>query len=283
MMDQPGRHAEFFCGGGAAFINITVTFPINKAMFRQQLHGISSFRAIGQLQKEGIRNLYRGLLPPLLQKTSSLAVMFGSFYRFQRFLEEKNGVHSKYVYITIAAIFAGCLETMFTPFERVQTLMQDKKYHNKFKNTLHAFKEVRIHGYREYYRGISTILLRNAPSNVLFFCGREYFRDNFTKVGDEGSVKLFKDFVSGAVLGAMISTIFYPVNVVKTRMQSHLGGEYMTSWKTFQILWKDRNGSIRKVFRGCHLNYTRSFLSWGVINASFDLLMKTFFNKSTRL
>lgn len=26
---------EFLCGWGAAFINITVTFPINKVMFRQ--------------------------------------------------------------------------------------------------------------------------------------------------------------------------------------------------------------------------------------------------------
>ena len=26
---------EFMCGWGAAFINITVTFPINKIMFRQ--------------------------------------------------------------------------------------------------------------------------------------------------------------------------------------------------------------------------------------------------------
>jgi len=26
---------EFACGWGAAFINITVTFPINKVMFRQ--------------------------------------------------------------------------------------------------------------------------------------------------------------------------------------------------------------------------------------------------------
>lgn len=28
---------EFVCGWGAAFINITVTFPINKVMFRQVL------------------------------------------------------------------------------------------------------------------------------------------------------------------------------------------------------------------------------------------------------
>jgi hypothetical protein len=35
---------EFVCGWGAAFINITATFPINKAIFRQQLHGISGFK-----------------------------------------------------------------------------------------------------------------------------------------------------------------------------------------------------------------------------------------------
>ena len=29
----PGR--EFLCGWGAAFINISITFPINKIMFRQ--------------------------------------------------------------------------------------------------------------------------------------------------------------------------------------------------------------------------------------------------------
>jgi len=34
---------EFFCGWGAAFINITVTFPINKVMFRQVLKLCFSF------------------------------------------------------------------------------------------------------------------------------------------------------------------------------------------------------------------------------------------------
>lgn len=29
---------EFFCGGTAAAINIVVTFPPNKVMFRQQVH-----------------------------------------------------------------------------------------------------------------------------------------------------------------------------------------------------------------------------------------------------
>ncbi|CAG0886433.1 unnamed protein product [Darwinula stevensoni] len=43
---------EFFCGWGAAFINITVTFPLNKVMFRQCEHYIGmrglSISASGQ-------------------------------------------------------------------------------------------------------------------------------------------------------------------------------------------------------------------------------------------
>ena len=35
------------------------------------------------------------------------------------------------------------------------------------------------------------------------------------------------DFLSGAVLGAFISTVFFPVNVTKTHMQLVVGGEFM--------------------------------------------------------
>ena len=35
------------------------------------------------------------------------------------------------------------------------------------------------------------------------------------------------DFLSGAVLGAFISTVFFPVNVTKTHMQLVVGGEFI--------------------------------------------------------
>ncbi|VDH98547.1 Hypothetical predicted protein [Mytilus galloprovincialis] len=54
------NYEEFICGWGAAFVNIGFTFPINKVMFRQQLHGVRVCKAVGQLQKEGMRHLYRG-------------------------------------------------------------------------------------------------------------------------------------------------------------------------------------------------------------------------------
>jgi len=206
---------EYVAGWGSGLINISVTFPINKTMFRQQLHGISAWEAFLQLKSEGLIQLYRGILPPLLQKSASTALMFGSYEQYRRILIEEEVSNSRAM--IMAAFLAGCTEAALTPFERVQTLMLDRKYEGKFKNTPHAFSSLRKYGLKEYYRGLSAILMRNGPSNIIFFGCRDQLRtslpESLNKLG------LLADFLSGACLGAFISTIFYPINTTKTHMQ----------------------------------------------------------------
>jgi len=79
------------------------------------------------------------------------------------------------------------------------------------------------------------------------------------------------DFVSGACLGAFISTIFYPVNTTKTHMQKTLGGEFQSFLSVFRHLLRERGAW--GMFRGVHVNYTRSFMSWGIINMSYSWLL----------
>ena len=64
-------------------------------------------------------------MPPLLQKSVSTALMFGTFEQYKRLLGERQvGVTSSMV---VAAFLAGCTEAILTPFERIQTLMLDHK------------------------------------------------------------------------------------------------------------------------------------------------------------
>lgn len=70
---------EFACGWGAAFVNICFTYPLYKTIFRQMLHGVQIETAFKQLRHEGIFYLYRGMFPPLAQKTLSLSLMFGVY------------------------------------------------------------------------------------------------------------------------------------------------------------------------------------------------------------
>lgn len=269
-----GKH--YVCGSFAAFTNIIITFPLQKVLFRQQLHGVRATEAVRQLQRDGLRNLYRGLLPPLLQKTTTVAIMFGLYEDFSRLLLRRVGNSGTPEIVTrsVSAALAGTAEAALTPFERVQTLLQDHRHHGRFHNTAHTFRTLlRDYGVRECYRGLVPVLLRNGPSNVLFFGLRGPIKQRLPEARSRAE-HMVNDFVCGGVLGAGLGIMFYPLNVVKSRAQSQVGGAFVPCREVLMTVWRERGGSVVMLFRGAHLNYHRSLLSWGIINATYELLLK---------
>ncbi|KAJ8670586.1 hypothetical protein QAD02_001845 [Eretmocerus hayati] len=259
---------EFLCGWGAAVINVTVTYPVNKIIFRQMLDGVPASSAIEQLSNEGFRLLYRGILPPLCQKALCLSLMFSLYEGSNR---RVNALWDHKTFSRIfAANFAGACEAILMPLERVQMLLQDYRYHNKFKNTPHAFSVLlREYGISECYRGLVPIIYRNGLSNLMFFTLKDQSKEIFGK--DRSHLV---NFFSGALIGGFTSTVFYPVNVVKVHMQSKIGGEFEKFTKCCRDVYIARNRSISGIYKGVHLNFMRSFISWGVVNVSYDFLKK---------
>ena len=266
---------DFVCGGGAACVNILVTFPLFKLMLRQQIDGVRAFKALGQLRREGISNLYRGILPPLLQKGASASIMFGCYHKFQRILLSKYP-NTNHVYLQLCSgMMAGTLEAFLTPFERIQTLLADHKHHEKIANTIHAFRKIGKHyTIKEYYRGYTAIVLRNGPSSALFFSLRGPIKESMPGAGDSEVLSFAEDFASGALLGAALSTLFYPLNVVKSNMQRHLGGAYTGVIRTFKFIYKQRGNSFIRMNFGVSVNFSRALVSWGIINATYEVLRK---------
>lgn len=227
--------------------------------------------AVGQISREGIQLLYRGILPPLCQKTLSLSLMFSTYEGCkQRFcLLTMNDVLAK----ALAANIAGTVEAVLMPFERVQTLLQDWRYHDKFKNTPHAFRYLLTnYGVSECYRGMVPIIYRNSLSNLMFFTLRDQSK---ILIGEQDS--LLTNFISGAFIGGFTSTVFYPMNVIKIHMQTKIGGDFEKFQVVIREVYNSRNRSLASFYKGVHLNYMRSFISWGVINASYDFLKNIFF------
>ncbi|CAH1957741.1 unnamed protein product [Acanthoscelides obtectus] len=260
---------EFACGWGAAFINVTITYPVNKLIFRQMLHGVKLQHAYSQLHSEGIHFLYRGILPPLCQKTLSLSVMFGVYEEVRRRLVDQG--MNRYTAKAVAALASGTTEVILMPFERVQTLLADSKYHDELRNTAHAFKVLKNYGWREYYRGFMPILLRNGPSNVGFFIIRDELQYRLPKYNNQ-VLRTCSEFCCGALIGVILSALFYPLNVVKVSMQSKIGGPYENVVDVFLKLYKERGGRMKYFYHGIHLNCMRAFLSWGVMNTAYEHL-----------
>lgn len=268
------QYEEFICGFGAAVINIAVTFPINKIIFRQQLHGVGVKSAIYQVHSEGLLYLYRGILPPLCQKSISTSLMFGMYDKSNLFLKPYLS-DSPYFMKFTSAMFAGCIEAILTPFERLQTLMQDSAYHKQLNNTPHLVKQIyREHGLKEYYRGLTPVLLRNGPSNSVFFIARDevmkYFPVDYSK--DSMYMIFLKDFLIGAVIGAANSSVFFPFNLIKIHMQRKLGGTHDSLWQVTREIYIERGRKLSAFYRGVHMNCTRSFISWGVAMVAYERL-----------
>lgn len=137
------------------------------------------------MKLEGMGLLYRGLAPPLLQKSISTGVMFGAYDHFYQALSSSGSSSSSSsrllplppgVAHTIAALVSGALEATLAPFERVQTLLQSRAFTLTIGNSREAVALLRPLGVAEFYRGGSAVLLRNGPSTALFFGLREPLR-----------------------------------------------------------------------------------------------------------
>ncbi|CAG2165127.1 unnamed protein product [Oppiella nova] len=276
---------EFMCGLMAAMVNINLTFPISKVIFRQMLYGVHIKSAVQQLRLEGLRYLYRGIGPPLMQRSVTISIMFGTFAEYRKLLDTNYGrvvAPSHTSRLCMAALMAGSTEAILTPFERIQMLLQDNHFHRQYNNTFDAFLKLRSYGIREYYRGLSAILCRNGPSNVLFFSLRGEAK-NYLPVFDgyEGRLwcSLMKDFISGACVGALISSIFYPINVIRTQMQTKApGSPFVSIPQALRDVYVLRGRSIRKLYYGVHVNYSRAFISWGIINASYEVFRRLLYD-----
>lgn len=87
---------------------------------------------------------------------------------------------------------------------------------------------------------------------------------------------ILADFACGAALGASISTLFFPVNVVKTKMQANIGTPFENFSKVFGDVWRERNQNVKELFRGAQLNFLRSLIAWGITNATYEYLRRWF-------
>lgn len=83
-----------------------------------------------------------------------------------------------------------------------------------------------------------------------------------------------QEFLSGALIGTIISSLFYPLNVVKVAMQSTMGTPRQSISRTLAHVYNERGRSVANVYRGVTVNCSRAFLSWGIMNTGYEHIKK---------
>ena len=120
------------------------------------------------------------------------------------------------------------------------------------------------------------ILLRNGPCNAAFFLLREPAHNLLPAAPPVAALSAplwgsARDFFAGAILGATLSSLFFPVNMAKSVMQLQIGGRFRGIAETIAQVHAERKG-LAGLYRGVGGNALRAFVSWGIVNASYELI-----------
>ncbi|XP_044754148.1 mitochondrial nicotinamide adenine dinucleotide transporter SLC25A51-like [Coccinella septempunctata] len=265
---------EFICGWAAAATNIILTYPIQKISALQVInHENITLASKHIVNGWHIRWIYRGILPPLCQKSLSISCMFGFYNNLFNYLTRKNVKHARF----LSGLASGTMESTIMPFERMQSILINKKFNKKYKNMLDVMINLnREYGFKEYYRGFSLIFFRNVLGNICFFT-LKHESDYYISESLESPFfqNVFR-FIHGGIIGAFLSTIFYPLTVLKLELQKEVGTKHFSPLKAFKDVYSNEK-KLRHFYRGGFMNGARSFLSWGIINSSYEIYSKLLF------
>lgn len=258
-------------GWATTLCSVGVTYPFNKIATRQCLWGFNFWAAARQLRIEGGRCFFRGIGPAMLIESSRANVFFKVYQQTNQMLLANTNVNSLVATAAAASVSGSVEAAALAPLERVQVILQDGRNNNLYRNMFDAIYQLRRYGWREYYRGFTPSLLRKGLATFVFFHFKDDFKELITPVGvdrkDGAHGEVGRYFAVGGVLGAIISTVFYPLMMVRVQMQAcPVGTEFCSMRQTFAKLWVDREGNLGALLAGARVNAFRSFLYWGCIN-----------------
>lgn len=179
---------EIIAGGLAGFTQTLIGHPLDTVKV-----------LVINRKKIELRNLYRGSLSPM---TSSVFVNAQTFYSYN-YLRERNWNIFNSGFITgIGISFIEC------PSELVKIRMQIGK-----STYSQAIREI---GWRHLYHGITATCGRNSIALALYFSTYEWGMNSLSFDPSYNSL------ISGGLAGVICWTIPYPIDCIKTQIQSDL-------------------------------------------------------------
>jgi solute carrier family 25 carnitine/acylcarnitine transporter 20/29 len=129
-------------------------------------------------------------------------------------------------------------------------------------------------GYRGFTRGYSAMFLRDSPGFGVYFCLFEFLKRKMGVIDAERRLRhehslghhytmsfslAVKKFICGGTAGCLTWTVCYPMDTVKSKMQTHQGPERLQLRKVIKETLRDHG--LSRLYRGIHVQMLRAFPS----------------------
>ncbi|KAG6453057.1 hypothetical protein O3G_MSEX007961 [Manduca sexta] len=199
-----------------------------------------------------LANMYRGVGAPLGGIAAVNAIVFGAYGNTRRALPNPDSLKTH----AIAGAVAGALQSLAcAPVELVKTRQQLAKPSEGMPTGAWAGARhiLRTGGYKALFRGFGITVARDSPAFAIYFASYEALT--------RGDRSVTRVFAAGGVAGALSWVLLYPIDVVKSRLQGDVAGQYANAWDC--LVKSVRAEGWRCMGRGVGAVTLRAFLSNG--------------------
>ncbi|EWM25764.1 solute carrier family 25 member 45 [Nannochloropsis gaditana] len=248
------------CAGGV--VSLAVGQPFDTIKVRLQAStkfkgAIDCLRRL--LATEGPLALFKGMSSPVLSASFVNAIVFTSYNETMTLIKKTDPEARKrptYEQVFLAGSVAGALQcSVLTPSELIKCRLQTDMTRPRSQGLLSCIREVyREGGLRAFFNGFGPTLVRDLPAFGCYFALYEVVKD---KLEGRGASPWLSSSVAGGFAGCFSWIIVYPVDVIKTVMQTQRGtGPRHGMLETGLRLW--RTEGLGVFFRGASIAMVRA-------------------------
>ncbi|KAF8807735.1 hypothetical protein BYT27DRAFT_7233219 [Phlegmacium glaucopus] len=232
---------SFIAGGFGGTSAVLVGHPFDLTKTRLQTAPPGAYTgAIDVVKKtiarDGIKGLYRGMVPPLLGVTPIFAISFWAYDASKKLIlaitPNRTSEALSIPELAAAGFLSAVPTTLVTaPVERAKVLLQvqgqggsERKYKGVTDVLKHLYKEG---GLRSIFRGTGATLARDGPGSAAYFAAYEVTKKALTPAGASPSdLNLGAIILAGGTAGVAMWSLAIPPDVLKSRLQSAPTGTY---------------------------------------------------------
>lgn len=222
------KMTEFASGllGGCAGVLVghpfdTVKVKLQTQDFRNPLYKgtLDCFKQT--IKHDGVKGLYRGMASPLVGVGGINAVVFGVQKYTNRLFTNQDALSSHFFSGTIAGFTQSFI---CSPVELTKTRLQiqaDQGGPAKYTGSVDCLKQIyRSEGIKGIFRGQLCTIYREAPAFGAYFVSFEVFSRFLSGARNSSEASSLAIFTAGGLAGMTSWAISYPVDVIKSRIQS---------------------------------------------------------------
>ena len=229
------------CFGG--ILGTFISYPLDTYRVRKQTNQIAN------------KNLYNGILSPLIGIALEKAIVFGSYHQTKKYTNND----------FLAGLSSGFFASIIvTPIEKYKILKQN--------NTTLTYSDINskiksrgiVKGTIYLYNGLSACFFREVPGYAIYFQSYKILND---LTNNNNKYKL-KVMVNGGLSGVISWLFIFPFDTIKTNMQQNNTAFYNTTKMLIES---------KSLYNGLGLGLSRAFLLHSFVFLGYELSKQILF------